>query len=243
MQIIPALDIMDGKCVRLRKGDYSQQTSYHVDPIEIAQEFVEIGATKLHLVDLDGAKAKQLINLKTIESICQTISIPVEVGGGIRTQEGIECLFSLGASEVIIGSLSVTNPEQVGSFLRQYGAEKIIVAIDLLNGEPRISGWLEAGGQTTDQLIQRLQSIGLKTLIVTDIDRDGTLSSPNFELYEGLIQKYPDLDIIASGGVSSITDLKRLPSLGVKGCILGKSLYEGTIKLTKLSAFIEQTPC
>ncbi|MDP3976017.1 MAG: 1-(5-phosphoribosyl)-5-[(5-phosphoribosylamino)methylideneamino]imidazole-4-carboxamide isomerase [bacterium] len=234
MLIIPAIDIIDGQCVRLLKGDYDRQTTYSKTPVEMAKYFESCGADKIHFVDLNGARACRLINVETIADVCRSVSIPVEVGGGIRTVENIQNLFNLGVSQVVIGSLAVENPELLKGFLRQFGSEKIIVGIDVLNGIPRVSGWREGSSVTVDELLQGLAQAGVRTITSTDISRDGTLSSPNFEQYEYLVQTYPQLNIVASGGVSCPEDVRKLEEIGVAGVIIGKAIYEGKINLQQL---------
>jgi phosphoribosylformimino-5-aminoimidazole carboxamide ribotide isomerase len=234
MNIIPAIDIIKGKCVRLYKGDYSQQTEYESSAQKMTKYFSNCRADKIHLIDLDAAKEKKLVNLETVKMVCETSEIPVEYGGGIRSSNDVEQLFELGVSQVIIGSLAVTKPDLIERWIQKYGEEKIIVAVDALDGEVKISAWEEGGKTKTTDLIQKTIRIGAKTINYTDISRDGTLSSPNFEVYQQLVDQYPDVKIVASGGVSSSEDLDQLRNIGVDGVIIGKALYEGNINLNEI---------
>jgi phosphoribosylformimino-5-aminoimidazole carboxamide ribotide isomerase len=234
MKIMPAIDIIGGKCVRLLKGDYAEQTNYEKSPVEMARYFESCGADRIHVVDLDGARQKKLVNVESVAEICRAVSIPVEFGGGIRTQDDIDALFKLGVSEVIFGSLAVKNPTLLTKFLEVFGSDRIIIAIDALNGVPKVSGWQEGSNLSVKELIDRMESIGVKTINYTDISRDGTLSSPNFEVYQQLLKKYPDLNFVASGGVSSKEDVEKLEKIGVYGVIIGKVLYEGTLNLLEI---------
>ena len=234
MKIIPAIDIIDGKCVRLLKGDYSQMTHYEPTPVQMALEFEQAGADKIHLVDLDGAREKKIVNIASIQSVCAAVKIPVEVGGGIRSREDIAMLLQAGVAQVIIGSLAVKDPDLVAQFISEFGSEKIIIGIDALDGIVKVSGWLEGSSLTTDQLIEGMIKIGVRNITVTDISRDGTLTSPNFQMVVDLVKKYSWLNIVSSGGVSSAADVERLKTTGVSGVIIGKALYEGHINLKEL---------
>ncbi len=234
MKLIPAIDIMDGKCVRLLKGDYSAKTEYSEKPENMAKVFENSGADKIHVVDLDGAKAKKLINLRTIRAICSAVSIPVEVGGGIRTGKDIQKLLDLGVAQVIIGSLAVQEPEKITDFVKKFGADRIQIGIDVMNGIPKISGWMEDTDTTLEDLISDMASRGAKNFIITDISRDGTLTGPNFKLYQDLISKFPKLFFTASGGVSSKKDIDELRKIGILGAIIGKALYENKLDLLSL---------
>lgn len=229
MNIIPAIDIMNGKCVRLTKGDYNTVTEYADDPTQMAKIFERSGAKKLHVVDLDGAKAKKIANLTAIKAISDSVQIPIQFGGGIRTEDDLKTLFGIGVSEIIIGSLAITDPARVGSFVQQFGADRIQVSIDVLNGKPKISGWLEESSVRLEGLIADMSARGITRYVITDISRDGTLSGPNFSLYQDLIGRLPNLSFTASGGVSSIDDLEALQQIGVFSVIIGKAVYENKI--------------
>lgn len=235
MIIIPAIDILNGKCVRLTKGDYNLVTAYSDDPVKVAKDFELQGVKKLHVVDLDGAKAKKLVNFSTIKAICDSVKIPVQTGGGIRTKEDLDTLFNLGVSQAIIGSLAVTDPDRVGTFRETFGTDRIQVSIDVLDGTPRISGWLEKSSITLEELISNMDKQGITQCIVTDISRDGTLTSPNFQLYKSLVKTFPRLCFTASGGVSSIDDLKVLQNIGISGVIIGKAVYEKKLHFPQYS--------
>lgn len=229
MLIIPAIDIINGKCVRLTKGDYNAVTEYAENPAEVARYFEQQGAKKIHVVDLDGAKTKKMVNLAAIKYICQSVQIPVQAGGGIRTKQDLKTLFELGISQAIIGSLAVTDPDRVTSFIQQFGTDRIQVSIDVMNGVAKISGWVDDTKASLNGLIADMTKRGVTTFIVTDIARDGTLTSPNFTLYKDLIAKFPKLFFIASGGVSSKSDIDELRKIGVSGAVIGKALYENKI--------------
>jgi phosphoribosylformimino-5-aminoimidazole carboxamide ribotide isomerase len=231
MNIIPAIDIINGECVRLLQGNYTKKTTYSTRPLAVARQFESLGATLIHLVDLDGAKMKQVINWSTIENICSHLTIPIQFGGGVRTASDISRLLSIGVSTIIIGSLAIQNPELLARFISQFGNEKISIAIDVKDGKPKTSGWLEIGNTSLKKLIGKMIEIGARRFIVTDIGRDGTLSSPNIGLYQEIQKEYPDIELVASGGVSQLSDLKKLKEIGVSGVILGKSLYEKKIDL------------
>lgn len=226
MKIIPALDIMDGKCVRLTQGDFEKRTEYDPTPVEMAQYFAECEADMIHVVDLDGARAKRLVNVSTIAEICAATDVGVQVGGGIRTAEDLRRLFELGVSRVVIGSLAVVDGELVRTFVRTFGAERVVVGVDSLDGRPRISGWREKTELTDAEVLRTLVDIGITTVIYTDILRDGMMGSPNFSRYEELILDFPDLKFVASGGVSSVEDVDGLRKTGVEGVIIGKAIYE-----------------
>lgn len=232
---IPAIDIMAGNCVRLTQGDYQQVKQYSYDPVQVARSFEKEGADMIHLVDLDGAKMKKIVNWSTIRQVCQAVSIPVEVGGGIRTKKDIEDLLELGASRIILGSLAVENPDLISEFITAFGSDRVVIGVDVLNGVPKTAGWLEQGKITMEELISDMQKRRVQTIVVTDISRDGMMNSPNFHQYEQLVSLFPQLQILASGGVSCEEDISKLRSIGVHGAILGKSLYEGKIILSQLT--------
>lgn len=234
MEIIPAIDIIGGKCARLLKGDYEKQSIYEKTPVEMAKYFESCKADRIHVVDLDGAINKKLTNGKVIAEICEAVTIPVEVGGGVRTKDDIKTLFSLGVRSVVIGSLAVSNSDIVEQFIRSFGSEGIIIGIDVLNGTPRISGWVEDSELSIEELIEKMINIGVTIINYTDISRDGTLTSPNFEKYSELLKSYPKLKIVASGGVSSLEDVQKLRDIGVAGVIIGKAIYENKINLREL---------
>lgn len=232
MNVIPAIDLLEGRCVRLYQGDYAQSQVFDENPANVAQNWASQGATRLHLVDLDGAKAGKVVNLAAIESILKTIDIPVQVGGGLRDQNSVSQLLDLGVSQVILGTVAVEKPELVQELCAQYPG-KIIVGIDARNGKVATRGWLETSEVLATELAQRMANLGAAAIIYTDIHRDGTMQGPNLEALRELAQSI-SIPVIASGGVSSITDLLSLLSLeplGVTGAIVGKAIYTGDVSL------------
>lgn len=229
MEIIPAIDLRGGKCVRLYQGDYSQETVFSDDPVGMARHWSSLGAPRLHLVDLDGAATGKLCHLPVIGEIAAAINIPVQVGGGIRQMESIAKLLDAGVERVILGTVAVANPEMIREACHRFG-DAVIVGIDARDGYVAVHGWQRGTTITASELIQQMTALGARRFIYTDILRDGTLTQPNFEAIAELTSK-TSLPIIASGGVTSISDLTRLSQLGVEGAIVGKALYTGDIKL------------
>lgn len=237
MHIIPAIDLIGGKCVRLSQGDYSSKKEYHDDPLEMAKRFEGAGISRLHLVDLDGAKAKKIINGAVLERICAGTSLQVDFGGGIQADEEIEKAFSLGAKQVTGGSIVVKNPLLFDEWITKYGSEKIILGADAKDKMIAVGGWEET---TTVELIPFIKGYvakGLSYVICTDVAKDGLLQGPSTELYQEILQEIPGLKLIASGGVSSVKDLEDLEKIGVYGAIVGKAYYEGRVTLEELAAF------
>jgi phosphoribosylformimino-5-aminoimidazole carboxamide ribotide isomerase len=235
MTIIPAIDLIDGKCVRLTKGDYDTKTVYHDDPLTIARQFEELGFQRLHLVDLDGAKAGKVINLAVLENICRNTSLRVDFGGGIKTDEDLNSVMNAGAWQVTIGSLAVKAPEKVKEWIGTYGPEKIILGADVRDRKIAVSGWLETSSLELNDFIDSYYALGIRHVLCTDISRDGMLQGPAFELYKELMSRYPDLQLIASGGVSGIEDVERLIENGIPSVVIGKAIYEGMIDLNELA--------
>jgi len=232
MDIIPAIDLLGGKCVRLYQGDYQQAEIFSANPAEMAEKFVQDGATRLHLVDLDGAKLGKIINLNAIESILEKVTIPVQVGGGIRTQESAEKLIQMGVARVILGTVAIENPNLVARLCQSYPGQ-IIVGIDARNGKVATKGWLENTQVSAIELASTMSQLGAAAIIYTDIARDGTLSGPNIPALRELASQI-SIPVIASGGVSSLGDLLSLlslESLGVEGVIIGKAIYTGAIDI------------
>jgi phosphoribosylformimino-5-aminoimidazole carboxamide ribotide isomerase len=232
MEVIPAIDLLEGRCVRLYQGDYTRSQVFNDNPVEVAQQWVEQGATRLHVVDLDGAKAGKPVNLEAIAAIVDAISIPVEIGGGLRTQESVRQLLRLGVRWAILGTVAVEQPELVAALTKEF-PEQIIVGIDARNGKVATRGWLETSEIQATQLAVQMQEMGVSAIIYTDIHRDGTMSGPNLEALRELAGKV-SIPIIASGGISSVTDLLSLIALesqGVTGAIVGRALYTGDIIL------------
>jgi len=235
MRIIPAIDIIDGKCVRLTQGDYAQKKIYNENPLDVAKAFEDAGIHYLHLVDLDGAKAGKVTNWKVVESITSNTKLNVDFGGGIKTDVEIQHLFDLGITQVNIGSLAVRDAEKVYDWISHFGAEKIILSADVKNEAVAISGWTETSAIAVFDFIRAYASRGIEFITCTDISTDGMLSGPNIKLYQKLINSFPEIKLIASGGVSSIGDLQSLKEIGAEGAIVGKAFYEGKITLTELS--------
>lgn len=237
MYIIPAIDLIGGKCVRLSQGDYSSKKEYHDDPLEMAKRFEGAGISRLHLVDLDGAKAKKIINGDVLERICAGTNLQVDFGGGIQSDEEIEKAFALGAKQVTGGSIAVKNPTLFDEWITKYGSEKIILGADAKNKKIAVGGWEET---TSVELIPFIQSYfdkGIRYVICTDVAKDGLLQGPSVDLYREILQEIPELKLIASGGVSSVKDLEELEKVGVYGAIVGKAYYEGRVTLEELAAF------
>lgn len=228
MIIFPAIDIQDGQCVRLTQGKFDQRTVYYKDPVEVAKMWQEKGAQYHHVVDLDGAKDGVPKNIKVIEEIVKNLDIPVQVGGGIRTNDTIEKLLNIGVQRIILGTAAVSNPLFLSEVIKTY-KEKIVISIDAKDGLVATNGWIEISSVQSFKLIEALEKIGVSTIVYTDISKDGMMQGPNFEIYQQLMEKC-SVSIIASGGVSNLEDLKRLNEIGVYGAIVGKALYSGAVK-------------
>ncbi|PMD93132.1 1-(5-phosphoribosyl)-5-[(5-phosphoribosylamino)methylideneamino]imidazole-4-carboxamide isomerase [Siphonobacter sp. BAB-5405] len=239
MFIIPAIDLIEGKAVRLTQGDYSQKTVYNAHPLEVAKEFEGAGLTRLHLVDLDGAKAKKVINWKVLETITTQTRLQVDFGGGVQSDEDLKIVFESGATQVTGGSIAVKNPDLFASWLSQYGGEKMILGADAKNERIAVSGWEEGTQLWVYDFVKQWEEKGIQYIISTDVAKDGLLQGPSFDLYEKLQQQSPALRVIASGGVSSLADLEKLAEMNVYGVIVGKAIYEGRVSLKDLSTFVE----
>ncbi len=237
MLILPAIDIYEGKCIRLRQGNYDFQTLYSDSPYSVAQSFADVGFTNLHVVDLEGAKEKKIVNWKTIEAIASISSLSVEVGGGIRTRSDIEQLLNIGVQRVIIGSIAVHQPNLVSEWINHFGNDKIVIGIDVKDEKVAIHGWKEQTNYSADEFITLMKSRGAKVFICTDISRDGMLQGPNISFYKHLLQHNPDCIFIASGGVTTLDDVIELKNIQIHGVIIGKALYEGTIKINELASY------
>jgi phosphoribosylformimino-5-aminoimidazole carboxamide ribotide isomerase len=234
MRIIPAIDIIDGKCVRLTQGDYKKMKVYRDDPVEVAKEFEEADLEYLHLVDLDGAKKGRVVNWKVIESIQAETTLKVDFGGGVKTEAEVDELLELGIEQINIASLAIKEPDTFAGFLKQFGSDNFILSADVKNEIVQLAGWTEASQTTIYELTEKFIKSGLQNLTCTDISADGMLEGPNFGLYKKLKKKFPRLKIIASGGISSITDLEELKYIKVHGAIVGKAIYENKISLPEL---------
>lgn len=234
MRIIPAIDIIDGKCVRLTQGDYAQKKVYHENPADVARSFEDAGMKYLHLVDLDGAKAGRVINWNVVKAITTQTGLKVDFGGGIKTVAEIKKLFDLGVQQVNLGSIAVKEPETVKQWIKEFGREKIILSADVKGEQIAISGWQESSAISITTFLKDYLQYGIEFVTCTDISTDGMLTGPNIELYKRLLLSFPQLHLIASGGVSSIDDILELRRIGVDGVIVGKAIYEGKIKLPEL---------
>ncbi|MBK9590924.1 MAG: 1-(5-phosphoribosyl)-5-[(5-phosphoribosylamino)methylideneamino]imidazole-4-carboxamide isomerase [Crocinitomicaceae bacterium] len=233
MRIIPAIDIIDGKCVRLTKGDYSTQIIYNEDPLEVAKEFEANGIQYLHMVDLDGAKSSRIINQKVLERVSTNTKLKIDFGGGIKSDADIRIAFESGASQITGGSIAVKNRELFLDWIKRYGSDKIILGADCLNRKIATQGWLENSETDVVDFISDYQQKGIQYVICTDISKDGMLQGTSNELYKEILEK-TSVKLIASGGVSSLDDLIKLKELGCEGAIIGKAIYEGRIKLNDL---------
>jgi phosphoribosylformimino-5-aminoimidazole carboxamide ribotide isomerase len=233
MRIIPAIDIIDGKCVRLTKGDYATQKIYNENPLEVAKEFEANGIQFLHLVDLDGAKSKHIVNYKTLESISKNTSLKIDFGGGIKSTEDVKIAFESGATQITGGSIAIQNPSLFLEWLAIYGNNKIILGADANNRKIATQGWLESSGVDVIDFITKFEQKGISYVVCTDIAKDGMLQGASNELYKEILKK-TSVNLIASGGVSSIADLIKLKEIGCEGAIVGKAIYEGRVTLKEL---------
>ena len=234
IELIPAIDIIGGQCVRLTKGDYDQKTVYRNSPAEVAKEFEQIGFKLLHVVDLDGAKSKHIVNEQVLKAITAETNLVVDFGGGIKTDADIEKAFSAGASMVTIGSIAVTDPDRFMGWLEKYGASRIILGADVRNGKISINGWKEDSGEALLPFMKKYIDAGVRNVLCTEISKDGTLAGPAIDLYKEMMATYPELHLIASGGVSSIDDIKALEAASIPAVVFGKAIYEGKINLKEL---------
>lgn len=237
-EIIPAIDIIDGKCVRLTQGDYSKKTVYNANPLELAKQFEDIGIERLHLVDLDGAKKGEVVNYKVLERIALSTNLIVDFGGGIKTNEAIRVVFESGASIATVGSVAVKNRELFYSWINKFGVDKILLGADVKEEKIVISGWLEKTDILIFDFVEENMKQGINTVFCTDISKDGLLKGASVDLYKKIIQQCPDLNLIASGGVASLKDLDQLKSIGCSGAIVGKAIYEGRISMNDLKKYI-----
>lgn len=234
IELIPAIDIIDGQCVRLTKGDYAQKTVYSNSPDEVASDFEKIGFHRLHVVDLDGAKSRHIVNDKVLRQITKKTTLKVDFGGGIKTDDDIRIAFDNGAAMVTIGSIAITEPERFFSWIEQYGAERLILGADVRNGKISINGWKEDSSKDLLPFLRRFVDAGIRNVLCTEISKDGTLQGPAIQLYKEIMAEYPQLHLIASGGVSSIDDIKALDAAGIPAVVFGKAIYEGKINLKEL---------
>ena len=236
IELIPAIDIIGGKCVRLTRGDYDKKTVYNDDPVAQAKEFERLGMKRLHIVDLDGAKAKHVVNSDVLRGITTATNLKVDFGGGIKSDEDIEKAFAAGASLVTIGSVAVSQPDTFIKWLSQYGADKIILGADTRNGFVSINGWKEDSREELLPFLSKYVKMGVKNVLCTEISRDGTLTGPSTELYRKIMDAFPGIHLIASGGVGSSEDIIELDHAGIPAVVFGKAWYEGKINLERLRA-------
>ena len=233
IELIPAIDIINGQCVRLTKGDYDQKTVYG-EPLEMAQEFERIGFRRLHMVDLDGAKSKHIVNGRVLRGCASETHLVIDFGGGIKTDADLEEAFRCGAQMVTVGSIAVTQPELFMGWLEKYGPERMILGADVRNGKISINGWKEDSEEDLLPFLKKYIDAGVKNVLCTEISKDGTLAGPAIELYNKVMEAYPQLHLIASGGVSCIDDIKALDLAGIPAVVFGKAIYEGKINLEEL---------
>ncbi len=238
MRIIPAIDIIEGKCVRLTQGDYDKKKVYNEDPLEVAKSFEDAGITYLHLVDLDGAKEKHVVNYKTLEKITGKTKLKVDFGGGIKSHDDLRIVFECGAAQVTVGSSAVTDKPAFLSWLKEYGSDKIILGADAKDERISISGWQQTTGLEITEFISGYKMEGVQYVICTDISKDGMLEGPAFNLYQKILEKNSGIRLIASGGVSSMDDIENLKELNLDGVIIGKAIYEGKVKLSDLKSYL-----
>jgi phosphoribosylformimino-5-aminoimidazole carboxamide ribotide isomerase len=237
MIIIPAIDIIDAKCVRLTKGDYSTKKTYNENPVEQAKIFEDAGLTHLHLVDLDGAKQGKVQNWKVMETIALNTNLHIDFSGGIKTREQVQQAFSLGAKQITVGSLAVKNPKEFTDWIWEFGEENLILGADIKDNQIAIQGWQEKSNQNIFDFLEYYFEEGIDYVLCTDVSKDGMLQGASIELYTEIVETFPELKIIASGGVSCLHDLKELKSIGCYAAIVGKAIYEGKIDLKELQEF------
>jgi phosphoribosylformimino-5-aminoimidazole carboxamide ribotide isomerase len=238
IEIIPAIDIIEGKCVRLSQGDYAQKTVYNEQPLEVAKMFEDAGIKRLHLVDLDGAKKGAVVNQKVLETIASKTNLIIDFGGGIKTDESIQSVFDAGAHMATIGSIAIKNNALFNVWLKKYGAEKIMLGADVKNEKIAIGGWMETTEISIFDFIEENIQQGVKNIFCTDISKDGLLQCPSIDLYKKIIKRFDNIYFIASGGVSCIADVEELNTIGCNAVIIGKAIYEGKITLNELKKYV-----
>ena len=239
MELIPAIDLIDGRCVRLTQGDYNEKKVYEQDPLDMAKSYADCGIRRLHVVDLDGAKAKAPCNLAVLERLASHTDLDIEWGGGIKSSESIRAVLDAGANRAICGSVAVDNRELFAEGLQEYGAAHVILGADIRDGLVATHGWLKNSGVAIEELIEGFLPAGLTQVICTDISKDGMLQGPNFDLYVALQQKYKQVDFTLSGGISSMDDIARAKELGLHSVIIGKAIYEGRITLNNIKEWLQ----
>lgn len=241
MRIIPAIDLIDGKCVRLSKGDYATQKTYNEHPLEVAKEFEAHGIEYLHLVDLDGAKSKHIVNHKVLEDIASKTSLKIDFGGGLKSDEDLKIAFENGAHQITGGSIAVKEPKTFEQWITTYGSDKIILGADVQGDRIATNGWLETSEHRLVDFVKDYHAKGIHYVICTDISKDGMLQGPSFDVYRDLLEQQPEIKLIASGGISTFDELPKLAAMGCEGTIIGKAIYENRIALKELENFILQS--
>lgn len=237
IELIPAIDIIEGQCVRLSQGDYDTKKVYG-NPVDMAKEFEDLGMRRLHVVDLDGAKSKHVVNLGTLQQITQQTHLTVDFGGGVKTADDLERVLDAGAELVTVGSVAITHPDLYMEWLERYGAEHIILGADVREGKVSINGWLEDSDVCLTDYLERYMQAGTRNVLCTEISRDGMLAGPALDLYTSIMQRYPTCHLIASGGVSSIEDIRQLEANGIPAVVFGKAIYEGKICMKDLQQWL-----
>ena len=239
IRIIPAIDLIDGKCVRLTKGDYEQKKIYNEDPLEVAKEFEDNGIKYLHLVDLDGAKASGIVNWKVLEKIAGKTNLTIDFGGGIKADQDVNIAFESGAAQINVGSTAVKNKPLFIKWLLKYGHDKVILSADAKNEKIAISGWQEDAELDIYEFIGGFQNAGLKYLVSTDIDKDGMLQGASLDLYKKILEQFPEMKVVASGGITTLDEIDPLIEIGTDGVIIGKAIYENRISLKDLRKYVD----
>lgn len=234
IQVVPAIDLIEGRCVRLSQGDYARRTTYDAEPADMARRFADAGFCRIHVVDLDGAKASEPQNLRTLESMARLDGVEVEWGGGLKSEAALRDVFNAGATYAVVGSLAAREPQTFAGWLQRWGGERLVLGADVREGKVSVAGWLEDLDLSIEQLTDQLLPFGLSQVICTDISRDGMLQGPNAPLYTDLQARYPQVDFCVSGGIGSLDDIVQLDTLGLRRVIVGKALYEGRIDLREL---------
>lgn len=235
MLIYPAIDIYQGKCVRLRQGDFAAQKVYSDSPVDVARSYLEKGLDFLHIVDLEGAKEGHIVNHKSLQAILGIPGLRVQIGGGVRTREDVASLLADGAARVVVGSLAVKSPHIIREWIREFQAERFVIAVDIRQGSVAHAGWLERANLSPSTFMETMARVGAIRFLCTDIDRDGMLEGPNLDLYTSLATEFPSLHLIASGGVSGLADIQKIKSTGCEAVVVGKALYEGRVKTEELA--------
>lgn len=233
IELIPAIDIIDGQCVRLTKGDYRQKTVYADNPVSIARHFEAMGFRRLHVVDLDGAKARHIVNTKTLHEIASETQLTIDFGGGVKSDDDLRAAFDNGAAMVTVGSVAVTDPNLMATWIATYGADRLVLGADVRGLRLSINGWLEDSDQDLLPFLSHYYALGIRNVLCTDIARDGMLSGPSVDLYRDIMAAFPDLHLIASGGVSCVNDIRQLEAASIPAVVFGKAIYEGRIQIER----------